>query len=173
MHVFLTGDRQIGKSRAVRRAADALERPCYGFRTQFLTKERGTSSLYMVSPQGEPTLDEAHMVAELRDGKMRPLTERFDSLGGALLREARQHPEGLILMDECGHLEKNAQEFQKEILLCLDGDTPVLGVLRKDQPWHDFIKQHPQVRVITVTEENRSEIDGVILELLLQKKEEA
>ena len=173
MHVFLTGDRQIGKSRAVRRVTEAMGLPSYGFRTQFLTKERGASSLYMVSPQGEPTLDEAHMVAELRDGKMRPLTERFDDLGGALLREARQHPEGLILMDECGRLEKNALEFQKEILACLDGNTPVLGVLRKDQSWHDFIKNHPKVRVITVTEENRSEIDGVILKLLRQKKEEA
>ena len=106
MHVFVTGERQTGKSRAVRRAAEMLGRPCKGFLTCFLTRERGTSSLYMVPPEERDLRDEEHVVAVLEDGRMRPLTERFDTLGARLLREARSHPEALILMDECGHLEK-------------------------------------------------------------------
>ena len=166
MHVFVTGERQTGKSRAVRRAAEMLGRPCKGFLTCFLTRERGTSSLYMVPPEERDLRDEEHMVAVLEDGRMRPLTERFDTLGARLLREARSHPEALILMDECGHLEKNAMVFRKEILTCLDGDIPVLGVLRRDQPWHDFIKRHPKVRVLTLTEENRAGIAEEITALL-------
>lgn len=173
MHVFLTGDRQVGKSRAIARTAAAMGRPVYGFRTRFLTRERGSSSLYMVPAAEADTapLEEDNMVAALLEGKMRGLTERFDTLGTALLREARRHPEGLILMDECGHLEKHALAFQREIAACLDGDIPVLGVLRKDQAWHDFIKNHPNVRVITVTPENRTEIDGEILSLLREGAE--
>ena len=169
MHVFLTGNRQTGKSRAVRRAAEMLGRPCKGFLTCFLTRERGSSSLYMVPPEEKDLRDEEHVVAVLEGGKMRPLTERFDTLGAQLLREARSHPEALILMDECGHLEKNAMIFRQEILACLDGDIPVLGVLRRDQPWHDFIKNHPKVRVLTLTEENR---EGIAEEItaLLQKE---
>ena len=68
-----------------------------------------------------------------------------------LRRTLEAHEGALILMDECGHLEKNALLFQREILSCLNGQTPVLGVLRKDQPWHDFIKSHPRVRIITIT----------------------
>ena len=167
MHVFLTGERQIGKSRAVRRAAELLGRPVTGFRTCFLTRERGTSSLYMVpAEEDDPVLDAAHTVAELREGKMCPLTERFDTLGAELLRESRRHPGTLILMDECGHLEKNALEFQREIRLCLDGETPVLGVLRKDQPWHEFIRNHPRVRVLEVNEENRGTVAEEAAELL-------
>ena len=166
MHVFVTGERQTGKSRAVRRAAEMLGRPCKGFLTCFLTRERGTSSLYMVPPEERDLRDEEHVVAVLEDGRMRPLTERFDTLGARLLREARSHPEALILMDECGHLEKNAMVFRKEILTCLDGDIPVLGVLRRDQPWHDFIKRHPKVRVLTLTEENRAGIAEEITALL-------
>lgn len=156
----------LDKSRAIRRVAEALGRPCYGFRTQFLTRERGASSLYMAAPQAGGVFDEAHMVGELRDGKMRGLTERFDTLGAELLRQTRTHPEGLILMDECGHLEKNALAFQREILSCLEGPIPVLGVLRKDQTWHQFIKAHPRVRVLTMTEENRTALDEEILRLL-------
>ena len=155
MHVFLTGDRQIGKSRALNGALAQLNLPVYGFRTRFLTRERGSSSLYM-APANEPeNFDASMMAAELAEGRMRPLTERFDAWGVQLLTEARRHPEGVILMDEVGHLEKRALLFQAAIRDCLDGDIPVLGVLRKDQPWHDFIKSHPKVCVITVTEENR------------------
>jgi len=169
MHVFITGERQIGKSRAIRRISEAMGRPLYGFRTQFLDRERGRSSLYMNAPQGEPILDEAHMVAVLEAGKMRALTEQFDMIGSRLLQEARKHPEGLILMDECGHLEKNARQFQQEILNCLDGSIPVFGVLRKDQAWHDFIWQHPGVQVLTMTEENRNDLDEMIIRLLETK----
>ena len=69
-------------------------------------------------------------------------------------------------MDECGHLEKNALIFQREILACLDGPVPVLGVLRFGQPWHDFIKTHPGVTVITVTEDNREGLAERIVALL-------
>ena len=166
MHVFLTGERQIGKSRAVRAAAEILGRPCAGFRTRFLTRERGSSSLYMVPAAGEEILDDKHMVAVLENGKMRPLTERFDTLGAGLLREAQKERGALILMDECGHLEKNAFVFQREILKCLDGPDPVLGVLRWGQPWHDFIKNHPRVTVIMVTEDNRADLAENIAALI-------
>ena len=167
MHVFLTGDRQVGKSRVLNGALALLDRPVYGFRTRFLTRERGSSSLYMTPANNPEQICEAAMVAELAEGKMRPLTERFDAWGVELLTEARRHPQGIILMDEVGHLEKNAMAFQDAIRACLDGDIPVLGVLRKDQAWHDFIKNHPKVRVITVTEENRGGMADRVAKLIL------
>lgn len=168
MHVFLTGERQIGKSRAIAGAVALLGKPVYGFRTRFLTRERGSSSLYMTPADAPDALDASMMVAELLDGKMRPLTERFDTWGVRLLREAQEHPEGIILMDECGHLEKNALAFQQAIRSCLDGDIPALGVLRKDQAWHEFIKNHPRVTVITVTEENRGDMARQVADLLTE-----
>ncbi len=169
MHVFLTGDRQVGKSWAVSRAAEATGKPCVGFLTRFLTPEHGASALYMVPPDRPDLLDREHMVAEPLNGKMHALTEQFDTLGVRLLREAQKHPEALILMDECGHLEKNAGAFQREIARCLNGDIPVLGVLRRDQPWHDFIRNHPRVRVLTVTVENRDELVNEIMALLREE----
>ena len=60
-HVFLTGDRQVGKSRAVRRAAELTGRPLKGFLTRFLTAERGSSSLYMFSCRGTLSVPSASM----------------------------------------------------------------------------------------------------------------
>ena len=166
MHIFLTGERGAGKSLAVRRAAVLLHRPCFGFVTCFREENHRASGLYLL-PAAEPDLtDEAHLAAEWRDGRLTPLPGRFDTLGAALLREARMHPDGLILMDECGHLEKNAAVFQREILRCLDGDIPVLGALRKGQNWHGFIRKHPKVKIITVTPENRDALPAAIVEAL-------
>ena len=50
---------------------------------------------------------------------------------------------------------------------CLDGDIPVLGALRLDQPWHALIRNHPGVRVFPVTAENRDALPERIAETLL------
>lgn len=154
-HVFLTGERGAGKSRTALRAAEMSGRPCYGFLTRFGGENRQRSALYMVPPYAPEQMDEAHLAAVRKDGRMRALPGRFDLLGTALLREAEAHPEGLILMDELGHLEKDAKDFQAEIQRCLDGEIPVIGVLRRDQAWHRFILEHPRVLVLTVNEEDR------------------
>ena len=168
MHVFLTGDRRVGKSTAVLRTAKALQLPRRGFLTRFLTGERG-SALYMVPAEQPDLMDDEHLVAVPENGKMRPVAGRFDTLGVQLLQDARQRPGTLILMDECGHLEKDALLFHHEILECLNGDSPVLGVLRRDQDWHGFIRRHPRVRVLTVTEDNRDGIAREAAALLREK----
>ena len=167
-HVFLTGDRQVGKSRALRRAAEMTGRPVRGFLTRFPTAERGSSSLYMLPADSPDAYDDAHIVGRLENGRMRAVPGIFDTLGVRLLREALNDPEALILMDECGHLEKNAMAFRQAVTDCLNGPAPVLGVLRKDQPWHDFIKEHPRVKVLTVTPYNRAGLADRIVRLLME-----
>ena len=68
MHVFLTGDRRVGKSRAVKRVTEMTSRPIKGFLTRFLTSERGSSSLYMLPAERPDSFDPEHMVACLTDG---------------------------------------------------------------------------------------------------------
>lgn len=127
MHVFLTGDVQIGKSTAIRRAIAQLGRPVYGFRTFFTDRESAEKSLYMLPAAAERAPGQEDAVAVFSGGRPTPLTARFDALGASLLRAAQAHPEGLILMDECGRFEREAYAFQREIARCLDGDIPVLG----------------------------------------------
>ena len=168
MHVFLTGDRQVGKSTALNSVLSSLGRPVYGFRTLFVSDD-GTSqsaSLHMLPAQGSFPVSDTRRVAYRSDGRMKAIPGAFDQIGTGLLQEARTHPEGIILMDECGFLEKNAFEFQSEILRCLDGPIPVLGVLRKDQDWHTLIVQHPNVQVLEVTHSNRNDIPQRVIQAL-------
>ena len=91
---------------------------------------------------------------------------RFDALGASFLRAAQAHPEGLILMDECGRFEREAYAFQREIARCLDGDIPVLGVVRQGVlGWTELIRSHPRVTLLTVTAENRDAMPHTIAAL--------
>ncbi len=171
MHFFLTGERGVGKSQALRQAVTLSELPPFGFVTRFMDSGDGFfPSLYMMPPSWSGPAEDGYRIAVRREGRMVLLPEQFDSLSTALLREARTHPEGVILMDECGHLEKDRLPFHREIARCLDQDVPVLGVLRLNQPWHSFIIHHPKVRVITVTPENRDSLPGWISEHLKRER---
>lgn len=167
MHVFLTGDVQCGKSFAISRAIERLNRPLYGFKTLFTDRYNDNKALYMLPADSSAAPSPAQIVAQFMNGRPQPLTERFNQLGTALLQEARRHPEGLILMDECSRFERDALAFQREILRCLDGSIPVLGVVRLTaEGWVDAIRRHPNVKLITVTLENRSSIPDEIIRWL-------
>ncbi len=169
MHVFLTGERQAGKSTAISTASALLGRPVYGFRTFFLDRLDAQKALYMLPAASQAAPDESHAVTRFIDNVPHPMTERFDAIGCALLQEARRHPEGLILMDECSRFERDALRFQQEILQCLNGSIPVLGVVRLNASgWVEQIRRHPRVKLLTVTEENRQEIPQTILSLIAQ-----
>lgn len=169
MHVFLTGDIQCGKSYAIGCALSRLQRPVFGFKTLFTDRYNDNKALYMLPADNTAAPSPAQAVAQFVDGRPRPLTERFNEIGTELLKEAQLHPEGIILMDECSRFERDALVFQQEILRCLDGDIPVLGVVRLTaEGWVDQIRNHPKVKLITVTLDNRDSIpDEVIRHLNL------
>ncbi len=167
-HIFLTGDVQVGKSTVVDRVLAGLSVALGGFRSGSGPERYENGRwLYLWDASGEPICDESHRVAYITPEERRSLPEQFDSLGCAALRRAKQSEVGLILMDECGFLERDAAEFQAEILNTLDGNIPVLGVVRlRSSGWTDAIRNHPKVTLITVTEQNRDQLPGQIISLL-------
>ena len=100
-------------------------------------------------------------------------TETFDIYGTALIRSAR--PEGLIIMDEIGHLEKDARLFLQAVFDALNGDIPVLASVRYTADPIDYlerIKHHPQVRLYMLTEENRDAVYAEIRNTIFGDRKE-
>lgn len=182
-HVFLTGDTQVGKSTAIGRALTLLGRPAVGgFRTVSLPcpeipKARFAvyvlpGALPYLDPleesllQGFP-LDRDHLVAiRWGDSLFTTFPHAFVSGGLPLLRE---DPPGskLLLMDEIGVFESRVPEFCRAILRRLDGDMPILGVVKnKRSDFLEQVRRHPKVRLLTVDTENRERIPQRICELL-------
>lgn len=168
MHIFLTGEVQVGKSTVIHRVLSALPLTVGGFRTGFDDRRAEADRwLYMWDASGEPIMDEAHRIVSFTDEGHEVLTDRFDEIGGGALRRAREGKAQLILMDECGRLERHATRLREEIFTTLGGDIPVLGVVRQGyHGWLDEIRNHPKVTLLTVTKENRETLHEQIIPLL-------
>ena len=162
-HIFLTGDIQIGKSTILMRylAAHSNLR-VGGFRTVWKNRwGDGCSTFHIISATENQPLTESNCVG-LRKGQWpervcEDYSEIYDTTGVELLKNGG--PYDLYLMDEIGPGENNAVRFQEAVMALLDGDTPIIGVVR-DKPGvlPDRVRSHPKVKVITVTLENRDEI---------------
>ena len=182
-HVFLTGEIQVGKSTAIGKALALLGGPKVGgFRTVSLPCPEIPGARFAVyvlpgaAPYVDPLTEEAlagfpldrdHLaVIRWGGGLHTPFTQAFVSGGLPLLE---QDPPGtmLLLMDEIGVFEAKAPEFCAAIARRLEGDIPILGVVKKKQaPFLEQVRRHPKVELIEVTRENRDGIPALIVELL-------
>jgi nucleoside-triphosphatase len=168
MHVFLTGQVQIGKSTVIQKTVSLLGLSVGGFRSGF-GGDRGEPErwLYLWDAADAPAYDQDHGVVRFTAGGTQVFPDRFDRLGGGALHRARQGRAGLILMDECGRFEGQAARFQQEIFAALEENTPVLGVVRQGfSGWLDAIRSHPKVTLLTVTAENRDALPRQAAQLL-------
>ena len=161
-HLFLTGPKQIGKSTVLRGLLQNRDAKIGGFRTVRLPLEDG-ASIHMVAP-GETEFTDANRIFSRRKGVLQIDPGDFDRIGCGLLTGSNDCD--LVLMDELGPNEANSGNFRQSVLDALDGEIPVYGVLQvADSDFLDTVASHPDVQVITVTEENRSALPRQLLEL--------
>lgn len=156
-HIFLTGEKRVGKSTLIRNYLDRFTGKVGGFRTvrtdAFLG---GRYSVHLVRP-GEEEFTADNLLFQCPPPRDDSAVSRFEQLGCAALEDAADYD--LILMDELGPTEVKAETFQQAVLRVLDADVPVIGVLQKaESPFLERIRQHPNVDVIEVTMENREEL---------------
>lgn len=172
MHVFLTGPRQIGKSTVIDKViVDLPVASLGGFRSVSRPTElpRALAELYIV-PAGEsqPRFDRDNL-AGIRwgQGQFTAFPMAFELTGTALLTTAEPQPR-LLLMDELGAMEQQAPRFCAAVLEKLDGDIPILGVIKpKPGLLADAVRAHPSAKVVDVTEQNRNALPDLVRELLL------
>lgn len=151
-HIFLTGDKRVGKSTLIQNYLNGFAGKVGGFRTVRTRDVYGRFSVHLIRP-GEACGEENLLFlcpAPMNDDRV---VARFEELGCAALRDTACD---LILMDELGPAEVQAERFQRKVLEILDGEVPVIGVIQKaGSEFLDRIKTHPNVDMIEVTLENR------------------
>lgn len=164
-HVFLTGEIGCGKSTALRSALDLLKGlNVQGLQTYY-NEPRG-SEIKRLYLRAFGDAAQGTFLAELPGGDLSRIVPVFNETGCALLEQARESAE-LIVIDEIGRLERDALAYHEALRLCIEGDVPMLCAIRKlKAPWADWIRNHPRVRLIEVTRENRDNIPHEILNLL-------
>lgn len=171
MHIFLTGPIQVGKSTIIRRTLGQLNQTYGGFKTYFGPDRRFQDRLLYLNGAAEPKFFSTdHGIAIFKKDCLPQVDDaRFNTDGVALIQRAKANA-AMIIMDECGNLERNALTFQREIINTLDGDKPVLGVIKCDSNgWTDTIRNHKKVTLITVTYENRNDLPAYLVNYYLQR----
>ncbi len=154
-HLFLTGEKGVGKTTLVKALLAQYQGPVGGFFTLKTTGVRpGWYSVHLLQAGREEAPAEENLLFCCGDPISPALAARLDRLGCAALAAGRGA--GLLVMDEIGPHEQDAQGFCRAVFQALDGEVPILGVLqRADTPLYARIANHPQVRLVTVTTENR------------------
>lgn len=168
-HLFLTGESHAGKSTLIRRALAA--RPllrvggfCTVVREGDIAGAVGGVYLLPGDAPDAPTDERNRVGIRWRDRSPQGFADAFDHLGVACLA-----PQGrdILLMDELGRMERDAMLFQRAVMRALDGDVPVLGVVKMRQaPFLDAVRAHPRVEVLSVTPQSRDALLAVVADWL-------
>lgn len=168
MHIFLQGPKRIGKSTVISKTLDILSSEIPIVPGGFFTWNGGRDDphVYMrpVRPGGE---GEIYRLAsyDFDKGGLAANISAFEEDGVRIL-SARDGAD-LIIMDELGFLESKARLFRQAVLETLEGQVPVLGVLRLgDIPWHEEIKRSPLVSLADVNENSRDYLPRELVSLL-------
>lgn len=155
-HIVLWGQRGVGKSTLARRLLEEWKGSVCGFVTRSSPPDAdGFRSIYLhAADDPAPVEDARNRVGRTNRTEHTMWPEVFDGMGVELLRA---RPGSLILMDELGFLEQDAEVFRRRVLRCLDGSVPVLAVIKHKThiPFLQEIRTHPRVQLYQVTEENR------------------
>ena len=177
--LFLTGERGVGKSTLINRFTQTLDFDPYGFQTLPSKTEKSGRDTLIIRPYSAdlpydrdpaPGRGNVAVVASRgKHGQIRNVNiDAFEKTGAEILRIslAASGSPRLIIMDELGFMESEAYIFQSEVFRCLDGRTPVLGLLRAaSTPFLDGIRVHDDVVIIEVTVKNREQIFEELLAL--------
>jgi len=169
-NVFLTGAIRSGKTTAVNVALDRL-RPWKigGFRTikSSTTIPEALGVVYIVPVVGSAALDRNHLVGiRWGDNKFTAIAEAFETSGCAILASAPPDAD-IIIMDELGVMEQDARHFCAAVLALLDGEIPLLGVIKPQaSPLLDAIRSHGKSKVIELNEDNRDTVPDIIVSLM-------
>ena len=167
-HLFLSGEKQVGKSTLLRKWLDRTNVRKSGFYTCKHISDDGHLYVHILGADTEDMPTNDNILFDCRERDLDAASERFNHIGCPLLRTTPDTT--LIIMDEIGVMEEKADLFCETVLRTLDGSIPVIGVLRKetaDPPLIHSIKNHPDVRIIEVTKENRDELALSLPDILL------
>ncbi|MGI6193486.1 MAG: nucleoside-triphosphatase [Christensenellales bacterium] len=164
MHLFVTGEIGAGKSTILKKILQKDGRIPYGFLTEKGPATPSGREIFLRPATGGEGKVIARCVSET---SFETDVETLETFGVALLSNV---PDGaLVLMDELGFLESRAPSFCEQVLRMLDRNVTVLGAIKPlALPFLNAVRNHPKVRVITVTPKNRDAALRLAEQLLFQ-----
>ena len=164
MHIFLTGEIQVGKSTIIRNFLAQSGLSADGFMTYWETDRGGGRNLYLSPYSLAPQIHDRRLIVHDNGGHRHhrlSLTagavEAFDIYGAAILNDSGKR--SAVIMDELGVMESKSPAFQRAVMRHIYGNVTVLGVIKPvNNEFLNTIRSHENVAVHEVTPENRDSV---------------
>lgn len=159
-NIFITGEKQVGKSTLVNELTQEMQLQVSGFQTLPYTIENQRMGFYL---KGLVVTDKYrnNMPISIQTSEISciPITETFESLGVEILKRSLEETSPIILMDELGRLERRATTFNDQVCQVLDSHKLVLGVLQQVQvPLIESIKKRQDTLILILNHHNASDV---------------
>lgn len=169
-HIFLTGEKQVGKSTLVSSVLDSTKLRYKGLRSISVFDDNNDRNVFIIpAGAGNSSTGETRALVGICSNhhivERRP--EVFDKTGCHFLETDKDTE--LIVIDEIGNIERDAKIYSEKIMSLLERtDIRILGVVQKmaHTEFADTIRNHPNVRMIEVDKNNRDELVQVVLKIL-------
>lgn len=172
--ILLCGKRRSGRSAMIRELLKRTRLSVSGYRTCTLnTRPDGYHEIYMF-PYGEahPQPTEESHIGDCNARQRLIHTGVFDTLGVELLN---QHRGGILVMDELGFMETEADAFCSEVLKKLRGPGPILAAVRTsiETPFLRKVLSVENVLVVQMQPERFTEIYAQLSPIVAAWEQEA
>ncbi len=164
-HFFLTGLPSIGKTTALFRIVQSLNKKAAGFHTEEIRHDHRRIGLNLIVSHGP-----AFCVAQRRAGKS-VRSENYVLNADLLEAAVRQtfaglHPSTIIYADPIGTLYCQSPYFVETVRKLLESHTVIGTIARRGHALVEEIHRRSDCEILEITADNRDSIPKVVLDKL-------
>lgn len=168
-HIFLTGEKQVGKSYVINKVCESLKGKYFGVKSISKFNDYGQKEVFLTDiSKNDEKLNEFNLAGRCINYQVIEVNvEVFDKYGVSLLEN--KDNKKIAIIDEIGQIEKDARIYGNKIRKIIENeDIKLIGVLRKDADTElaNFIRNNKDVGLLEVTKNNQCEIMDTIKEFL-------
>ena len=156
---LLTGKPGTGKTSLIKQVMAELKVSAGGFYTEEIRSQSTRLGFKLVTLDGQQAiLAHVDIRSSHRVSKYGVDIESLERVGVSALNQAAERCE-LVVIDEIGKMELFSAKFRESVSQIIESGEKVLGtIMLNSHPWADDIKRLPQVKLVTLTRDNRRQV---------------